>query len=151
MSGNTSWTTPEPPRPAIRTVPGCRLRTHDVPHLGRVVEVVLSGDPEFWQEVRYVLGEEIPRRTPHYLVLDLRGLDCIVGSAFLGGLVAGAVEMKCLGRFGGTRIVATGEMATRLDRSLALCKLQPVLGPLHDSVTSVLLGIARGLRRHQAA
>jgi anti-anti-sigma regulatory factor len=110
-----------------------------------VVEVVLSGrrDPEFWQEVRDVLEEEIPRRTPQYLVLDLRGLDCVVGSACLGGLVAGAVEMKRLGRLGATRIVVTGEMATRLDRSLALCKLQPLLGPLHDSVTSALLGIAR--------
>ncbi len=102
--------------------------------------VVLSGrqDPDFWQEVRDVIREEVPRRSPHDLVFDLRDLDCMVGSALLGGLVAGAIEMKRLGRPGGTRIVATGDMGATIERSLALCKLEPVLGVVHDNLASAL-------------
>jgi hypothetical protein len=114
---------------------------HDVPRLGRIVLVQLFGrrEPEFWKDVRDVLREEIPRRSPHLLVLDVRGLDCIVGSAFLGGLVAGAVEMKKIGRLGATRILARGEMARRLAKTVALCKLEPILGTVHGDLGSALL------------
>jgi hypothetical protein len=126
-------------RPEV-AIPGCCLHTRDIPRLGRVVEVVLAGrqDPEFWVAVRNVLREEIPRRSPHHLVFDLRGLDCMVGSAFLGGLVAGAIEMKRLGRLGATRIVATGELAAKLARNLSLCKLEPILGAVHRDLASAL-------------
>ena len=146
MAFHSPWTTPEPPCHTGHAVPGCRLRMHDVPHLGRILQVQLSGrrEPEFWKEVREVLREEIPRRSPHLLVLDVRGLDCIVGSAFLGGLVAGAVEMKRLGRLGATRILARGETATRLAKTVALCKLEPVLGAVHGDLGSALLGMLRG-------
>ena len=140
MTAHASWTTSGPPHPATRTLSGCRLRTLAIPGLGPVLEVVLSGrqDPDFWQSVRDVLREEIPGRSPRFLVFDLRGLDCIVGSALLGGLVAGALEMKRLGRLGGARIVATGEIATRLTRTLSLCKLEPVLGAVHGDMASAL-------------
>jgi len=140
MNGRTPCTESEPLLNRRRTVPGCRLCTHDGPPLGRVVQVQLSGrqDPEFWEDVRALLREEIPRSSPRFLVFDIRGLDCIVGSALLGGLVAGAMEMKKLGRFGATRIVAMGEIATRLARSLALCKLEPVLGSVHGDLESAL-------------
>ena len=145
MNFHSPWTATEPPCHARRAVPGCRVRVHDVPRVGRIVHVDLWGtrEPEFWQEVRDVLREEIPRRAPHLLVLDVRGLDCIVGSAFLGGLVAGAVEMKKLGRLGATRILARGEMATRLARTVSLCKLEPVLGTVHGDLGSALLGMIR--------
>jgi hypothetical protein len=102
--------------------------------------VELSGrkDPDFWQEVRFALREEIRRRSPHLLVFDLRGLDCMVGSALIGGLVAGAMEMEKLQRVGGTRIVARGEVATRLARTLSLCKLEPLLGPVHGDLGSAV-------------
>jgi anti-anti-sigma regulatory factor len=113
---------------------------HDIPRLGRVVVVLLSGrqDPDFWQTVRDALRKEIPSRSPRYLVFDLRELECIVGSACLGGLVAGAIEMRRLGRSGKTRIVATGELATRLARNVSLCKLEPILGEVHEDLPSAL-------------
>jgi hypothetical protein len=145
MNFHSPWTAPEPPCHARQAVSGCRFRMHDVPGLGRIVQVELSGrhDPDFWQEVRDILREEIPRRSPHFLVLDVRGLDCILGSAFLGGLVAGAVEMRKLGRLGATRILAKGEMATRLAKTVSLCKLEPVLGTVHGDLGSALLGMSR--------
>ena len=119
---------------------GCLVRAHDHPSLGRVMEVVLSGrqDPDFWDGVRRLLREEIARQSPQYLVFDLRTLDCIVGSSFLGGLVAGAIEMERQGRLGRTRIVATGGMARRLAEVLTLCKLEPVLGGIHPEFASAL-------------
>jgi len=145
MDAQTSWTSTQPPRHATQEMPGCSFRTHDVPRLGRVVEVVLEGrrNAEFWLEMRSLLGREVPRRAPQYLVFDLRGLDCLVGSACLAGLVAGAVEMMRLGRPQGTRIVATGEMAGRLTKSLSLCKLEPVFGAVHASVAAAVVGIVR--------
>ena len=141
MKNQTSWTTPEAVSPKARDVPGCALLSHEVPGVGRVVTVELSGrrDPGFWQGVRDTLGQEVPRRSPDYLVFDLRRLDGLVGSAFLGGLVAGAIEMKRLGRLDRTRLVATGEMAEKLARSIALCKLEPVLGRVHETVTAAVL------------
>jgi hypothetical protein len=113
-----------------------------MPGFGRVLVMALSGhrEPDFWQEVRDVLRREVPERSPQYMVFDLRALDGIVGSAFVGGLVAGAVEMQALGRPGRTRIVATGEMAARLGRTLMACKLEPILGPVHPDLASALLG-----------
>ena len=119
---------------------GCLVRAHDHPSLGRVLEAVLSGrqDPDFWDGVRRLLREEVARQGPQYLVFDLRTLDCLVGSSFLGGLVAGAIEMERQGRLGRTRIVATGGMAHRLAEVLTLCKLEPVLGGIHADVVSAL-------------
>ena len=147
MTGRMSWTTEAPPTPP-RAVGGCQVRTHTIPFLGRVVKVVLSGrqDPGFWQTVRDVLHEEIPERSPDYLVFDLRGLDCIVGSALLGALLAGADEMHQVGRPEGTRIVATGEIATRLAATLALCKLEPLLGTVHEDVASAARSFASSSR-----
>lgn len=117
---------------------GCRIQAHQHPVLGRVLEAVLSGrqDPEFWDRLRGVLGNEVTKQRPDHLVLDLRALDCIVGSALLGGLVAGALAMEKNGKPGRTRILATGEIARRLAVIVPLCKLEPVLGgvytgPLH--------------------
>ena len=119
---------------------GCLVRAYDHPSLGRVLEVVLSGrqDPDFWEGVRRLLREEIARQSPQYLVFDLRTLDCIVGSSFLGGLVAGGIEMERQGRLGRTRIVAIGGMAGRLAEVLTLCKLEPVLGGIHPDLASAL-------------
>ena len=141
MKNQTSWTIPEAVSPKARTVPGCELLTHEVPGVGRVVTVLLWGrrDPGFWQGVRDILGQEVPRRSPDYLVFDLRRLDGLVGSAFLGGLVAGAIEMERQGRLGRTRIVATGGMARRLAEVLTLCKLEPVLGGIHPDLASSLV------------
>jgi hypothetical protein len=107
-----------------------------------VLEVVLSGrqDPDLWESVRGVLRAEVVRRSPHYLVFDLRALDCIVGSAFLGGLVAGALAMKELGYLGRTRIVATGKLAGRLAETIPLCKLDFVLGAVHPDLEDALVG-----------
>ena len=119
---------------------GCLVRAYDHPSLGRVMEVVLSGrqDPDFWEGVRRLLREEIGRQSPQYLVFDLRTLECIVGSSFLGGLVAGAIEMERQGRLGRTRIVATAGMAHRLAEVLTLCKLEPVVGGIHPDLASAL-------------
>lgn len=56
----------------------------------------------------------------------------------MGGLTAGAVEMKNIGRFNRTRIVGTGEIARRLATILPLCKLEPVLGLVHPDLKSAL-------------
>lgn len=127
-------------RPAAFEDIGCRLGAHDHPRLGHVLQVVLSGrqDPEFWDQLRSVLRNEVARRAPQYLVLDLRALDCLVGSAFLGGLVAGALEMERNGKPGRTRIIATGEIAGRLDVVVPLCKLEPVLGSIYPDLESAL-------------
>jgi anti-anti-sigma regulatory factor len=148
MTGRMTWTTSEAPPTPPRAVGGCSVRSHTIPFLGRVVKVVLSGrqDPAFWQTVRDVLAEEIPERSPDYLVFDLRGLDCIVGSAMLGGLLAGAEEMRRAGRPEGTRIVATGEIATRLAAALSLCRLDPILGAVHEDVASAARSFATPLR-----
>jgi hypothetical protein len=131
--GYTSESTP-------REHAGCRLRAHEVPALGAVLEVVLSGrqDPEFWDGVHGLLREEVARSAPQYLVFDLRALDCIVGSSFLGGLVAGAIAMENQGKHGRTRILATGGLARRLSEVLPLCKLDPVLGGVHPDLPSAL-------------
>jgi len=117
---------------------GCRLRAHEHPRLGRVLEAVLSGrqDPEFWDQLRSVLRNEVAGRAPQYLVLDLRALDSLVGSALLGGLVAGALEMERNGKPGRTRIIATGEIAGRLNVVVPLCKLEPVLGGVYPDLES---------------
>lgn len=148
VSHTSRPTASEPPRSARRPArgasesasSGCRIRTRDVLPFGLVLEAVLSGrqDPEFWEEVHRVLREEVARRSPDYLVFDLRELDCAVGSAFVGGLTAGAVEMKNIGRLNRTRIVATGEIARRLATILPLCKLEPVLGLVHPDLKSAL-------------
>jgi hypothetical protein len=119
---------------------GCRLQAREHPNLGKVLEAELSGrqDPAFWDGVRRLLREAIARQSPRYLVFDLRSLDCIVGSSFLGGLVAGAMEMEKQGRHGRTRIVAGGGMARRLSGVLTLCKLEPVLGAVHPDLESAL-------------
>ena len=129
-----------PARIARPETAGCRLRAQDHPSLGKVLEVVLSGhhDPDFWEGVRNLLREEIARQCPQYLVFDLRALDCIVGSNFLGGLVAGALAMEEHGKSGKTRMVATGVLAGRLATLLHLCKLEPVLGSIHFDVESAL-------------
>lgn len=121
---------------------GLRLRTYEIPGAGQVVQLELSGrqEPEFWQGVRDALREEVRRRSPDHLVFDVRGLDCFVGSAFLGGLVAGAIEMERLGKHGRTKIVATGEIATKLQSTVPLCKLEPILGAIHEDLASALLG-----------
>jgi hypothetical protein len=122
------------------TLPGLHLRASERPGVGPVLEAVLSGrrDPEFWQLVSERLRDEIPRRSPRYLVFDVRALECIVGSRFVGGLVAGAVEMNRLGRIEGTRIVATGDVARRLTRVLRLCNLESVFGAVHPDLESAL-------------
>jgi len=127
-------------RAATLETAGCRIRTHDHPSLGKVLEIVLSGrhDPDFWDGVRSLLREEIAGRPPSYLVFDLRALDCIVGSSFLGGLVAGAIEMEKQGKHGRTRILAAGRMGHRLAQILTLCKLTPVLGGIHPDLDSAL-------------
>jgi len=127
---------------ATQETAGCHVRASDHPTLGRVLEVVLSGHqvPDFWEGVRGVLREEIARRIPQYLVLDLRTLDCIVGSSLLGGLVAGALEMEKQGKPERTRILAAGGMAGRLAEVLRLCKLEPVLGGVHADLASALAG-----------
>ena len=119
---------------------GCRLQADEYPRRGSVLQAVLSGrhDPDFWEEVRAVLREEIAQRSPQYLVFDLRALDCIVGSSFLGGLVAGAIEMEKQGKHGRTRILATGGLGRRLTEVLPLCKLEPVLGSIHPDLESAL-------------
>ena len=101
---------------------------------------MLSGrhDPDFWEGVRGLLREEIARRSPQCLVFDLRALDCIVGSSFLGGLVAGAIEMEKQGKHGRVRILATGRLAHRLAEVLPLCKLEPVLGGVHSDLEAAL-------------
>lgn len=119
---------------------GWRIRAHDLPRIGMVLEAELYGrqDPGFWDGVREAIREEVARRPPQYLVFDLRALDCIVGSAFLGGLVAGAVEMESLGKPGRTKIVAAGKIARRLTEILPLCKLEPILGVIHPDLESAL-------------
>ncbi|HEX5042014.1 MAG TPA: hypothetical protein VFV75_03860 [Candidatus Polarisedimenticolaceae bacterium] len=119
---------------------GCRLREHEDPALGRVLEVVLSGrqEPDFWEGVREVLRDAVAQRAPHYLVFDLRALDCLVGSALLGGLVAGALAMKEVRRPGRTAVVATGKLAGRLGEAISLCKLDDVLGGVHPDLESAL-------------
>jgi hypothetical protein len=128
--------------PAGSDPSGFRLRTYEIPGAGQVVQLELWGrqEPECWQRVRDALREEVRRRSPDHLVLDVRGLDGFVGSAFLGGLVAGAIEMERLGKHGRTRIVATGEIATKLQSTLPLCKLEPILGAIHGDLASALLG-----------
>ena len=118
----------------------CRVQAHDHPTLGTVLEAVLSGrqDPDFWIGVGTVLREEVARRPPAYLVFDVRALEGSVGSAFLGGLVAGADEMKKHGMRGRTRIVATGDMARKLASVLSLSGLEPVLGGVHPDLESAL-------------
>jgi hypothetical protein len=105
-----------------------------------VLQAVLTGrhDPDFWEGVRGLLRDEITRCAPQYLVFDLRALDCIVGSSFLGGLVAGAIEMENQGKHGRVRILATGRLAQRLAEILPLCKLEPVLGGVHSDLASAL-------------
>ena len=127
-------------RTATLETAGCRIRTHDHPSLGGVLEAVLFGaqDPDVWTGVREVLCEEVARRSPQYLVFDLRALECPVGSAFVGGLVAGAIEMKRHGKLGRTRILATGATARRLAAVLSLCKLDSVLGGIHPDLESAL-------------
>ena len=101
---------------------------------------MLSGrhDPDFWEGVRGLLREEIARRSPQYLVFDLRALDCIVGSSLLGGLVAGAIEMEKQGKHGRIRILATGRLGRRLTEVLPLCKLEPVLGGVYPDLRAAL-------------
>ena len=130
-----------PSRTTTVETAGCRVQAHDHPTLGTVLEAVLSGrqDPDFWIGVRSALREEVARRPPQYLVFDLRALKGTVGSAFLGGLVAGADEMKKHGMRGRTRIVATGELAHKLASVLSLSGLEPILGGIHPDVESALV------------
>lgn len=132
-----------PSRTTTVETAGCRVQAHDHPTLGTVLEAVLSGkqDPDFWIAVRSALREEVARRPPQYLVFDLRALEGTVGSAFLGGLVAGADEMKKHGMRGRTRIVATGELAHKLASVLSLSGLEPVLGGIHPDVESALADV----------
>lgn len=129
-----------PSRTTTVETTGCRIQAHDHPTLGTVLEVVLSGkqDPEFWIEVRTMLREEVARRPPQYLVFDLRALEGLVGSALLGGLVAGADEMKKRGMHGRTRIVAMGDVARKLKSILSVSGLEPVLGAIYPDVESAL-------------
>lgn len=130
----------DPSRTTTVETAACRIQAHEHPSLGTVLEAVLSGkqDPEFWTGVRAMLREEVSRRPPQYLVFDLRALEGLVGSAFLGGLVAGADEMKKHGMHGRTRIVATGDVARKLASVLSLSGLVPVLGGIHPDVESAL-------------
>ena len=122
-------------RAATVETAGCLVRIH-----GKVLEAVLSGrqDPDFWDGVRRVLQDAIARHSPQYLVFDLRTLDCIVGSNFLGGLVAGALEMESQGKHARTRILAAGTMARRLADAIRLCALEPVLGSVHPDLETAL-------------
>ena len=118
----------------------CRLRARDVPGAGRVLEAVLTGEPDrnSWKEMHRLLHEKVAHRSPQVLVLDLRALDGMVGSALLGALVAGARAMKDAGQPGGTRIVAGGAFARRLEEVLRVCGLAPVFGRIHPDLTSAL-------------
>lgn len=129
-----------PSRTTTAETTGCRIQAYDHPTLGTVLEAVLSGrqDPDFWIGIRAMLREEVARRSPQYLVFDLHALEGSVGSAFLGGLIAGADEMKKQGMRGRTRIVASGAIARKLASVLSLSGLEPVLGQIYPDVESAL-------------
>lgn len=144
MTDPSRPTMSNPRGPLPKRLPsGCRIRAHDLPGLGLVLQAVLFGrqDAQFWEDVQGPLREEVATRSPQYLVFDLSALECVVGAAFLGVLVAGAFEMKTLRKFGRTRIVARGEIARRLTKILKLCKLESVLGVAHPDLQAALASL----------
>jgi hypothetical protein len=107
------------------------IKLNESPTHGRVLVIEFAGAFECgWGQTNGMVVNRIRLHRPDYLVIDareLRGIrSCL--SVFLEVPVAGANEMQRLSPERQTRLLATGEDATALNRFIPMAKLEDLLG-----------------------
>lgn len=116
---------------------------HDRSAAGATLEVALvgrEGDERPFPGGQ-LLVDEVGRHRPEILVVNLLEFDSQFGMPLIGALVRGADALNRLGGTRHTRLVATGETAARLSRTLALMKIESLFGSrIHTSLESALHG-----------
>ena len=109
---------------------GCHLRVQESPIHGRILEITfdVTNDSEIWMKRRLILKDEIDHHRPHYLVINLLDYDSKFAMPLVSALVA---STHFLGEIGGerkTRILATGQTATELQRVIPMMRMEGILG-----------------------
>lgn len=135
----------DPPPLVARQPHACAAKLIEHPVCGLIVAVAVVGtDQSALVGFRGLVQEEVAQHRPRHLLVDLTGFTGGVDPLLTGALVSGLLAVQQVHRKQGTlSVVATGKVASDLERTLPVMKLYDLFGGrVHRDIPSALEQLA---------